>query len=210
MREILKGVHNRHGEDLYIEIMDDTKSFYRTIEFKLKKNSCTVTSHCSFQVRNMKSQKGFVIELEQIDASDTFEGYGTILLENALKELLLEFDCDLVINGKIWIASPTSEDKLRHFYSKFFTVKENHFRSEFKINNRIKDIEALNDLIEKERTTKFNREIDKLNSTINTLTNEIELLKEVSILKFWIIKRKHKKLKKISYSLRQLSKNDKR
>ena len=143
MREILKGVHNRHGEDLYIEIMDDTKSFYRVIEFKLIKNSCTVTSHCSFQVRNMKSQKGFVIELEQIDASDTFEGYGTILLENALKELLLEFDCDLVINGKIWIGSPTSEDKLRHFYSKFFTVKENHFRSEFKRNNRIKDIEAL-------------------------------------------------------------------
>lgn len=194
MREIIKGVHNRHGEDLYIEIMDDTKSFYRTIEFKLIKNSCTVTSHCSFRMRNMKSQKGFVIELEQIDASDSFDGYGTILLENALKELLFEFDCDLVVNGKVWIGSPTSEEKLRHFYSKFFTVKENYFRSEFKISNRMKDIEVLNDLIEKERTIKFNCEIGKLNSTINTLTNEINLLKELSILKFWVIRRKHKKL----------------
>lgn len=194
MREIIKGVHNRHGEDLYIEIMDDTKSFYRTIEFKLIKNSCTVTSHCSFRMRNMKSQKGFVIELEQIDASDSFDGYGTILLENALKELLLEFDCDLVVNGKVWIGSPTSEEKLRHFYAKFFTVKENFFRSEFKISNRMKDIEVLNDLIEKERTIKFNCEIGKLNSTINTLTNEINLLMELSILKFWVIRRKHKEL----------------
>lgn len=55
------------------------------------------------------------------------------------------------------------------------------------------------------------RDIIKLQSNIKLLKNEIEVLKTQSLLQFLIRRRKHKKLNKIkkSYSLRQLSKNDK-
>lgn len=211
LRKQINEIVNRYGEDLSLEIEDDSFTYKRTIDIKLVNDVGYVCSDCSFGTYDVENQDRIIMKLVKIDSYHERAGYGTIILENAIKELLLNFDNDLVIEGEIWSGSPTSIDKLNHFYTKFFNTKENYFEFEFKKSNRVRDIEKLNSLIEKEKMANVHRDTIKLQSNIKLLKNEIEVLKTQSLLQFLISRRKHKKLNKIkkSYSLRQLSKNDK-
>lgn len=212
MRKLINEIANRYGEDLRLEIEDQSFMYQGTIDMKLVNSSGDICSDCSFHTYGIEEVNEINMKLVKIDSNQKKGGYGTIILENAIKELLLNFDNDIIIEGDIWIHSSSSSDKLNHFYSKFFTVKDTYFGFEFKKANRVKDIEKINNLIAEEKMENFDRDVIELNSNIRLLKNEIEALKNQSLLKFLIIRRKHKKLKKVkkSSSLRQLSKNDKR
>ncbi|WP_157456866.1 hypothetical protein [Carnobacterium maltaromaticum] len=196
MRETIEEINNRYGEKLRIEIVDNSKSHNGAIDMKLINNSDYVCSECSFHTYGIENVDEVIMKLVTIDSlKPEKKGYGTILLENGIKELLLEFDVDLRIEGEICIQSPSSQEKLIHFYRKFFYVKNNSFDFGYKRINRNKDVAKLNFLIEKEKTTCLNREVSELNSKVNMLKNEIEELKELSLIKFLIVRRRHKKLK---------------